>query len=169
MKQYINTSASCQSQENNCSCWSELNDLTKAVRTCNIGQELIIVSLGSLSVEPLEKLKKNQRFISLAKESENLLQPDYVNCKEAFINCSKLQDTAIDYMVGCYTSITGVKTNAKKLLEVEEATTKLKTSQESLVSENSLRVVKDDNSVKLTCAEYIAHTKTLQTVRHFKY
>ena len=73
-------------------------------------------------------------------------------------------------MVGCYTSITGVKTNAKKLLEVEEATTKLKTSQESLVSENSrLRDVKEDNSVKLTCAEYIAHTKTLQTVRHFKY
>ena len=70
-------------------------------------------------------------------------------------------------MVGCYTSITGVKTNAKKLLKVEEATTNLKTSQESLVSENSLRVVKDDNSVRQTCAEYIAHTKTLQTVRHF--
>ena len=70
MKQYINMSASCQSQENNCSCWSELNDLTKAVRTCSIGQELIIVSLGSFSVETFEKLKKKSNLFYIFSEGK---------------------------------------------------------------------------------------------------
>ena len=70
MKQYINMSASCQSQENNCSCWSELNDLTKAVRTCSIGQELIIVSLGSFSVETFEKLKKKSNLFYFFSEGK---------------------------------------------------------------------------------------------------
>ena len=105
------------------------------------------------------------RFITLAKDSENLLQPDYVNCKKAFINCSKLQDKAIEYMVGCYTSITGVKTNMKKLVLVVDAATKLKTNQESLVLLNSrFRVAR---GLSLTCAEYNKKINTLQTVSHF--
>ena len=100
----------------------------------------------------------------VAKDSEKLIKSDYSNCKQAFINCSKLEDAAIEYMVGCYTSIAGVKANVKKLLQVQDATTKLKTNQESLVSTNSGRVKRSKNSETVTCATYITQITTFETV-----
>ena len=37
MHSYKNLSTSCQSQVNNCTCWSALNNMTSEVKKCNIG------------------------------------------------------------------------------------------------------------------------------------
>ena len=110
-------------------------------------------------------IRERQFNYILAKDSEKLIKSDYSNCKQAFINCSKLEDAAIEFMVGCYTSITGVKANVKKLLEVQDATTKLKTNQENLVSANSRRRSKrQKNTETVTCATYITQITTFETV-----
>ena len=101
--------------------------------------------------------------IIIAKDSEKLIKADYNKCKQVFINCSKLEDAAIEYMVSCYTSITGVKENVKKLLQVQDATTKLKKNQENKInaSTSARQRVKRQT---LTCASYITKITTIETV-----
>ena len=70
-------------------------------------------------------------------------------------------------MIKCYTSLTGVKANVKKLLQVQDATTKLKTNQQSIVnsSSSSGRVKRQKNTESVTCATYITQTTTYESVR----
>ena len=104
--------------------------------------------------------------MSLAKDSEKLIKADYQNCKQVFINCSKLEDAAVEFMISCYTSLAGVKANVKKLLQVQDATTKLKTNQESLVnsSTSGRRVKRGKNEEAVTCATYITQVTTFENV-----
>lgn len=103
--------------------------------------------------------------MSPAKDSEKLIKEDYQNCKQVFINCSKLEDSAVEYMINCYTSLAGVKANVKKLLQVQDATTKLKTNQQSLVNASSTgRVKRQKNTESVTCATYIVQVTTFENV-----
>ena len=45
MHTYKNMSTICQTQVNNCSCWAALNNMTAAVKKCNIGEAEITQSL----------------------------------------------------------------------------------------------------------------------------
>ena len=151
MHTFKNLSTSCQGQVNNCSCWSSLNNMTTAVKKCNIGK------VWSNSQ------KHHIRLLCLAKDSESLLKTDYANCKQTFINCSKLEDAAIEYMVSCYTSITGVKENVKKLLQVQDATTKLKKNQENKINASTSARQRVKRQTQ-TCASYITQITTIETV-----
>ena len=70
----------------------------------------------------------------------------------------------MEYMINCYTSLTGVKANVKKLLQVQDATTKLKTNQETIANTTSRRVKRQKNTESVTCATYIVQVTTFETV-----
>ena len=67
-------------------------------------------------------------------------------------------------MVDCYTSTTAVKRNVKKLLEVQDAVTKLKSYQESLVIENSRKVRREKRTKNSSCATYIQEITSYEKV-----
>ena len=49
MHTYKNMSTDCQSQVNNCTCWSALNNMTTEVKRCNIGEvEITLLPLKLL-------------------------------------------------------------------------------------------------------------------------
>ena len=126
-----------QDQVDNCTCWEELSNKTAAVKNCKV-----------------------------AKNIEDKFEKDFKNCKKAFINCSKLEDEALDYMIKCYTSEDTITSNLKELLQVKDSCTKLKTNQEALVTSSRAgwKVNRQKNSDSVTCATYITQVTTLNAV-----
>merc|ERR1711915_215883 len=108
-REYKAESELCQNKTNDCSCWNDLAKKIKRIQDCNTG-------VGS------------------AKKAEQSIKKDYAKCKNVFINCSKMEDDAIEYMIQCYTSASQIKKNIKELITIKDAATKLKKNQEAVVS-----------------------------------
>ena len=98
-----------------------------------------------------------------AKNAEKSIKADHEKCKKVFINCSKLEDDAVEYMIQCYTSISQIKKNIKELLLIQDAAKKLKTNQQAVVdsseSKNAAkqsgklsREKRQKNEKSVTCA-----------------
>ena len=104
---------------------------------------------------------------SSAKDAEKKINDEHKACKAAFIQCSKLEDEALEYMIKCYTSAATIKANLKELLKIKDACTKLKTNQEAIVSTSTSsgrRVKRQKNSESVTCSTYITQVSTLNIV-----
>ena len=101
----------------------------------------------------------------LAKNIERSFQDELKNCKGKFINCSKLEDEALEYMVNCYTSSSSVKSNIEELLYIKDSASKLKTSYQSLIdSQSSRRKKRQKNTESVTCSTFITEVEEMNTV-----
>ena len=129
--------------------------MTKQVKECNIG----------MSCPILCNTKFFTKFL-IAKDAENKIKDDYKSCKAAFINCSKLEDDALEYMVKCYTSTDLIKTNLKELLQIKDSCTKLQKNLETKINTTTSerRVIKQKISDSITCSTYVTQVTTLTNV-----
>merc|ERR1719244_1932316 len=108
------------------------------------------------------------------KKAEQSIKKDYAKCKNVFINCSKMEDDAIEYMIQCYTSASQIKKNIKELMTIKDAATKLKNNQDAIVSSSQvktqqrkaglrIREKRQKNEESVTCETYITQVKEVDT------
>ena len=65
---------------------------------------------------------------------EKLVKSPLLSCKTASTVCSKLEDEAAAFLVGCYTSPTSVKSSIVELMQIENAAQKLASALEVLTN-----------------------------------
>ena len=102
----------------------------------------------------------------LAKDAEKKINDDFKACRAAFINCSKLEDDALEYMVKCYTSAGLIKTNLKELLQIKDSCAKLQKNLEAKInttaSERSVKKQRISDSI--TCSTYLLQVTAVNNV-----
>ena len=99
---------------------------------------------------------------------ENSFKSDLQTCKQKFINCSKLEDEALEYMVNYYTSSSSVKSNIEELLYISDSASKLKTAYQSLISSQSRkRQKRQKNTESVTCTYFLTEVTEMNTVGFF--
>ena len=90
---------------------------------------------------------------------------------DSFINCSKEEDLAVEYMVQCYTSQSQIKANIKELMIIKDAASKLLQNQQAIVSTSqrnlgnqlgSKREKRMKNKNTVTCAFYITEVAAVE-------
>ena len=74
-------------------------------------------------------------------------------CMDNFINCSKEEDLAVEYMVQCYTSQSQIKANIKELMIIKDAANKLYQNQQAIVSTSQKNLNKQLGSKRVSCNE----------------
>ena len=118
-------------------------------------------------------LQLNNRSFIQAKDIEDKFEQDYKDCKQAFINCSKLEDAALEYMIKCYTSASTIKANVVELTKIQDSCEKLQTALTAVVTSSGgttasgRREKRQKNSESVTCATYITQFTTLNIVSIF--
>lgn len=102
----------------------------------------------------------------IAKDAEKKINDDFKACRAAFINCSKLEDDALEYMVKCYTSTGLIKTNLKELLQIKDSCVELQKNLEAKInttaSEQSVKRQRISDSI--TCSTYLSQVTAVNNV-----
>merc|ERR1719369_996707 len=122
----------------------------------------------------IKRIQDCNTGVGSAKKAEQSIKKDYAKCKNVFINCSKMEDDAIEYMIQCYTSASQIKKNIKELMTIKDAATKLKNNQDAIVSSSQsknsakeaglrIREKRQKNEESVTCETYITQVKEVDT------
>ena len=82
--------------------------------------------------DPSPRLLVYSYFCS--KGMEKSIKSPLLRCKTASTVCSKLEDEAAAFLVGCYTSPTSVKSSIVELMQIENAAQKLASALEVLTN-----------------------------------